>query len=106
MDVDSSPTNNDLTTSLENVLDQLRALVSEEPTDADPTLIQIRSAALFARLKNLTRSANAAPRSLRQATMEVRQEADQAFLSMQELLYEKRHLEREIEKCKAFGYGL
>jgi THO complex subunit 5 len=29
---------------------------------------------------------------------------DQTHLRLQNLLYEKRHLEREIEKCRQFAY--
>ncbi|KAI9063198.1 hypothetical protein FKP32DRAFT_1592659 [Trametes sanguinea] len=29
---------------------------------------------------------------------------DQTYLGLQNLLYEKRHLEREIEKCRQFAY--
>ena len=31
---------------------------------------------------------------------------DQAHLGLQNLLYERRHLEREIEKCRQFGWVL
>jgi hypothetical protein len=62
------------------------------------------SGALFARLKALNRAANAAARTHKQATADARQDMDQTHLGLQNLLYEKRHLEREIEKCRQFAY--
>ncbi|OAX43480.1 hypothetical protein K503DRAFT_847146 [Rhizopogon vinicolor AM-OR11-026] len=75
-------------------------LVSEV---ADPTSIQIRANALVARLKALNRNANATTRSCKQATTEARHDMDQTHLGLQNLLYEKRHLEKEIDKCRQFA---
>ncbi|TFY78845.1 hypothetical protein EWM64_g5166 [Hericium alpestre] len=49
------------------------------------------------------RAANAATRAHKQATAEARHEMDQTHLGLQNLLYEKRHLEREIDKCRQFA---
>ncbi|OSX60394.1 hypothetical protein POSPLADRAFT_1147373 [Postia placenta MAD-698-R-SB12] len=84
------------------VIDKLRDLVTPHPND-DSTAIHIRAGALFARLKALNRAANAATRAHKQATADARHEMDQTYLGLQNLLYEKRHLEREIEKCRQFA---
>ncbi|KAI9000973.1 Fms-interacting protein-domain-containing protein, partial [Trametes punicea] len=84
-------------------LDALRDLVSSAFLNHDPALVQIRAGTLFARLKALNRSANHATRAHKQATADARHEMDQTYLGLQNLLYEKRHLEREIEKCRQFA---
>lgn len=86
--------------SSEIVVDSLRDLVSSSSTNDD---VHIYATALFARLKALNRSANAATRAHKQATADARHDMDQTYLSLQNLQYEKRHLEREIEKCRQFA---
>lgn len=86
-----------------SVVENLQELVSANQTDTDADAIHIRAGALVARLKALNRNANAATRIHKQATAEARQEMDQTHLGLQNLLYEKRHLEREIEKCRQFA---
>ncbi|KIJ70546.1 hypothetical protein HYDPIDRAFT_23645 [Hydnomerulius pinastri MD-312] len=78
-------------------------LVSPTFSNGDATAVQIRASALIARLKALNRNANAATRAHKHATTEARQEMDQTHLGLQNLLYEKRHLEREIDKCRQFA---
>jgi THO complex subunit 5 len=78
-------------------------LVSPDLELTDPTSIQIRANALVARLKALNRNANATTRACKQATAEARHDMDQTHLGLQNLLYEKRHLEREIDKCRQFA---
>ena len=85
-------------------LDALRELVSSTYLNHDPTTVHVRAGALFARLKALNRAANHATRAHKQATADARREMDQTYLSLQNLLYEKRHLEREIDKCRQFAY--
>jgi Fms-interacting protein/Thoc5 len=86
------------------VVDALRQLAIDTfPTD-DPATIHIRAGALFARLKALNRDANAAARAHKQITADARHDMDQTHLRLQNLLYEKRHLEREIDKCRQFAY--
>ncbi|KAI0921850.1 hypothetical protein AcW1_004288 [Taiwanofungus camphoratus] len=85
------------------VVDNLRDLVSSTYLNHDANSVHLRSGALFARLKALNRAANAATRAHKQATADARHEMDQTYLSLQNLLYEKRHLEREIEKCRQFA---
>ncbi|KAF8897549.1 Fms-interacting protein-domain-containing protein [Infundibulicybe gibba] len=86
-----------------DILDNLRDLASPKFIDEDPTNIHIRAAALFGRLKTLNRAANTTTRIHKEATAEARHEMDQSHLGLQNLLYEKRHLEREIEKCRQFA---
>jgi len=82
------------------VVQDLRDLGSSE---YEPQVVQTRALALFARLKALNRSANTATRSHKQATADARTQMDHAHLGLQNLLYEKRHLEREIDKCRQFA---
>ncbi|OJT03729.1 THO complex subunit 5 -like protein [Trametes pubescens] len=101
-----APTHHDdllLPTAPDSELDALRDLVSSGFLNHDPSQVQIRAGALFARLKALNRAANHATRAHKQATADARHEMDQTYLGLQNLLYEKRHLEREIEKCRQFA---
>jgi hypothetical protein len=94
----------DLPLSPDDVIEKLRDLVSPAYTNHDTTAMHIRAMALIAQLKSLNRIANTATRVRKQNTAEARQEMDQTHLGLQNLLYEKRHLEREIEKCRQFAY--
>ena len=90
--------------SPDHVIDALRQLANEPSPNADTPTVHIRAGALFARLKALNREANAAARAHKQVTADARHDMDQTHLRLQNLLYEKRHLEREIEKCRQFAY--
>lgn len=85
------------------VIGKLRDLVEQDAGQGDAATLQIIGGALIARLKALNRAANAAARERKLITAAARQEMDDAHLGMQNLLYEKRHLEREIEKCQQFA---
>lgn len=85
------------------VVDSLRDLASPAHLGHDPSLVHIRAGALFARLKALNRAANVATRTHKQDTSDMRHDMDHTHLGLQNLLYEKRHLEREIEKCRQFA---
>ncbi|KAH9006996.1 Fms-interacting protein-domain-containing protein [Lactarius hatsudake] len=85
------------------VIDALRQLVNDPSPNDDPPTVHIRAGALFARLKALNREANAAARAHKQVTADARHDMDQTHLRLQNLLYEKRHLEREIDKCRQFA---
>jgi hypothetical protein len=89
--------------SPDGVIDALRKLATDASPSDDPASVHIRAGALFARLKALNRDANAAARAHKQITADARHEMDQTHLRLQNLLYEKRHLEREIEKCRQFA---
>ncbi|KAF5389053.1 hypothetical protein D9757_004898 [Collybiopsis confluens] len=87
----------------DQVIDSLKELVSPAYADADAHALLIRSSALVSCLKSLNRAANIATRSKKDETTAARHEMDQSHLGLQNLLYEKRHLEREIEKCRQFA---
>lgn len=87
----------------DQAIKHFQELVSSDLAIVDPTSIQIRANALVARLKALNRNANAATRACKQSTTEARHDMDQTHLGLQNLLYEKRHLEREIDKCRQFA---
>jgi THO complex subunit 5 len=89
--------------SPDEAIEKLRDLVSIQYLDQDVTALHIRAMALIGRLKSLNRAANTATRVRKEATAEARHEMDQSHLGLQNLLYEKRHLEREIEKCRQFA---
>ncbi|KAF5369920.1 hypothetical protein D9758_001036 [Tetrapyrgos nigripes] len=86
---------------MSDLIQQLRDLVHDKSNDHEALLI--RSNSLFSCLKSLNRTANLATRATKEETAVARQEMDQAHLGLQNLLYEKRHLEREIEKCRQFA---
>ncbi|KAH9936945.1 Fms-interacting protein-domain-containing protein [Amylocystis lapponica] len=87
----------------DHVVDALHDLVSSAYLNHDPATVHVRAGALFARLKALNRAANAATRAHKQSTADARHDMDQTYLDLQNLLYEKRHLEREIQKCRQFA---
>ncbi|KIL70042.1 hypothetical protein M378DRAFT_195241 [Amanita muscaria Koide BX008] len=87
----------------EDVLQKLRELVSADYSQQDTTSMHVRASVLVGRLKSLNRVANSATRVYKDETAAARQEMDQSHLELQNLLYEKRHLEREIEKCRQFA---
>lgn len=89
--------------SPDEVIDKLRDLVSTNYLNQDTAAMHIRATALIGRLKSLNRAANTATHVRKDATTAARLEMDQSHLGLQNLLYEKRHLEREIEKCRQFA---
>lgn len=89
--------------SPDDVIDKLRLLVSDDSLQHDPAALHIRATALIGRLKSLNRAANAATRFRKDVTAASRHDMDQSHLGLENLLYEKRHLEREIEKCRQFA---
>jgi THO complex subunit 5 len=93
----------ELPPSPDDVIDKLRELVDTNFTNYDASALNIRAMALIGRLKSLNRAANNATRIHKDVTAEARHDMDQSHLQLQNLLYEKRHLEREIEKCRQFA---
>ncbi|KAF8639855.1 hypothetical protein AX17_001110 [Amanita inopinata Kibby_2008] len=87
----------------DDVIEKLRELVSKKYTQEDTAAMHVRAMALTGRLKSLNRVANSATRVRKDATAAARHEMDQSHLQLQNLLYEKRHLEREIDKCRQFA---
>lgn len=87
-----------------DAIDKLHDLVSNNGhRHHDIAAVNVRAMALISRLKALNRDANAATRVAKEATAQSRLDMDQSHLGLQNLLYEKRHLEREIEKCRQFA---
>ncbi|ETW83940.1 hypothetical protein HETIRDRAFT_449547 [Heterobasidion irregulare TC 32-1] len=93
----------DLPPSPDSVIDALRDLTDPASQLKDTSTVHARAGALFARLKALNRAANVATKAHKQATADARHHMDQTHLELQNLLYEKRHLEREIDKCRQFA---
>jgi len=93
----------DLPPSPDDVIDNLRDLVQLASSSNDAPAVCIRAMALIANLKSLNRAANNATRMHKDITAEARHDMDQSHLHLQNLLYEKRHLEREIERCRQFA---
>ncbi|KAK0206575.1 Fms-interacting protein-domain-containing protein [Desarmillaria ectypa] len=85
------------------LFDDLSRLVEKDGADNDFATTYILASALMAKLKALNRAANLATRHTKDATAAARHDMDQSHLGLQNLLYEKRHLEREIEKCRQFA---
>lgn len=85
------------------VIDGLKDLVDPVHLSRDVVAIHARASALTGRLKSLARAANSATRATKNLTAAARLDMDQSHLGLQNLLYEKRHLEREIEKCRQFA---
>jgi len=86
---------------LEAVIAALQALASPEAPQNEATTIQAGS--LFAQLKSINRAATTETKASKQRTTDARNAMDQAQLGLQNLMYERRHLEREIEKCQQFA---
>ncbi|KAJ7129652.1 Fms-interacting protein-domain-containing protein [Mycena epipterygia] len=85
------------------VIDGLKDLVDPVHLSRDVVAIHARASALTGRLKSLARAANSETRATKNLTAAARLDMDQSHLGLQNLLYEKRHLEREIEKCRQFA---
>ncbi|KAA1106531.1 hypothetical protein PGT21_035939 [Puccinia graminis f. sp. tritici] len=69
--------------------------------EADENLILL-AAPLFARLKSINRSSSSMVSSFKSQTQLIRNQVDQIHLDLQNLIYERRHLEKEIKKCQDF----
>ncbi|KAF8529024.1 Fms-interacting protein-domain-containing protein [Hysterangium stoloniferum] len=89
------------TVSHERYMQRIRELASTTAPDSETLLSE--ASALFAQLKALNRATNAATRDHKQRTAEARQAMDHTHLGLQNLMYERRHFEKEIEKCRQFA---
>ncbi|OIW35086.1 hypothetical protein CONLIGDRAFT_627147 [Coniochaeta ligniaria NRRL 30616] len=58
----------------------------------------------LARLRGLHRAACFSARDTKAVTAEARQEVDRLHLQLQNLYYEQRHLQGEIEACESFSH--
>ena len=86
--------------TVEAVVAVLEAVLGSEGED----LLDASVYAILARLRRFNRDAHAKVNEQRQSTMDARNAVDQTHLGLQNLLYERRHLEREIQKCREFQY--
>lgn len=73
---------------------------SSEPFDARPFLDA--AAPFFAMLKAVNRTGSSTVVECKQQAAEARSELDTAHLGLQNLVYERRHLEKEIRNCREF----
>lgn len=102
MTVDQLPAKADMSTA-DSIFSQLRQLAEPVNLNAPGIAAQARGTALFARLMAVNRAAGIVLRKHKQACGDARTELEHTQLGLQNLLYEKRHLEREIEKCRQFA---
>jgi THO complex subunit 5 len=92
------------TPSVEPVIGSLEGLVAPNcPVALDSDEGSAYANSLFAKLKALTAEAHAITRRYKQQTSESRALMEESLLKLQNLLYEKQHLEKEIEKCREYG---
>lgn len=90
-----------LVSEVDVLLKELDSLVS--PSSSLPhEVIRSSSGSITAQLRDHSRQLTSIVRDAKQHSSEVRLLKDHAHLSLQNLLYERRHLEREIEKCRQF----
>ena len=86
--------------------------VSSQPTPSSPTSdfhLQVSKQqklllTYLAQLRGLHRDAHVGARETKAVTAEARQEVDKLHLQLQNLYYEQRHLQGEIEACEGYEY--
>ena len=81
------------------ILQELALIVGPNANDSEPDVLD-----LFVRSKHIMRHVNNVVKAHKDATIHARAEMDAVLLVLQNLLYEKRHVEREITRCQEFGY--
>jgi THO complex subunit 5 len=84
----------------EAVTDAFERLITDSSIEVE--LLEAYAATLMSRIRHFNREAAGVVTSERQRTMDARNVMDQTHLVLQNALYERRHLEREIEKCRQF----
>jgi THO complex subunit 5 len=72
--------------------------------EIDPILLEAYAATLLSRMRHFNREASKTCTAERERTAEACNAMDQTHLGLQNLLYELRHLEREIQKCHQFEF--
>ena len=82
--------------------DAVIALLQDAIENDNPEFLDARVYSIMAKLRNFNREAHNRVNEQRQRTLESRNKMDQTHLGLQNLLYERRHLEREIQKCLQF----
>ena len=81
------------------ILNELALIVGPNANDSEPDILD-----LFVRSKHVMRQVNNVVKAHKDATIHARAEMDAVLLVLQNVLYEKRHVEREITRCQEFGY--
>ncbi|KAG9101585.1 hypothetical protein FS749_005465 [Ceratobasidium sp. UAMH 11750] len=98
----ASPSPAQLVSVVDTLLEELDSLVS--PTSSLPhDVVRSSAGSITAQLRDHSRQLTTIVRDAKQHSSEIRLSKDQAQLGLQNLLYERRHLEREIEKCRQFN---
>lgn len=88
-------------------------LISSQPPSTEPVSrdfqIQISKQqklllTYLAQLRGLHRGAHVGARETKALTAEARQEVDRLHLQLQNIYYEERHLQGEIDACESYEY--
>ncbi|KAG8786798.1 hypothetical protein FRC12_016239 [Ceratobasidium sp. 428] len=91
-----------LVSLVDTLLEELDSLVS--PTSSLPhDVVRSSAGSITAQLRDHSRQLTTVVRNAKKHSSDIRDSKDQAQLGLQNLLYERRHLEREIEKCRQFN---
>ena len=85
----------DLTSSITDPTDDLQIQISKQ---------QKLLLTYLAQLRGLHRDAHVGARETKAATAEIRQQVDKLHLQLQNLYYEQRHLQGEINACESYEY--
>ncbi|GAA5821259.1 hypothetical protein JCM11251_004539 [Rhodosporidiobolus azoricus] len=96
----------ELVSLLANLADQLissRLDPTTPPETFDPQPYLAQSAPLFAALHGVNRNNLLQAKEARTRTQDARLEMDSAHLRLQNLLFERNHLEREIRSCEEYS---
>ncbi|KAG8692010.1 hypothetical protein FRC11_012356 [Ceratobasidium sp. 423] len=91
-----------LLASIDELLQELDTLVAPS-SSLTHDVIRNASGSITAQLRDHSRQLTNIVREAKLRSSEDRLMKDQAHLGLQNLLYERRHLEREIEKCRQFN---
>ena len=89
------------TTSSASAFEELARIISGDLDDQHAA--RLAGVHLLARLKAENRAANDAARNARARSTDARLAMDNTHLGLQNLLYQRRHVEGEIEKCRQFA---
>ncbi|KAH7105657.1 THO complex, subunit 5 [Auriculariales sp. MPI-PUGE-AT-0066] len=84
-----------------DAFEALGHIVSSDMSDQNAA--RFAAGHLLARLKAANRAANDASRNARARSADARLAMDNTHLGRQNLLYQRRHVESEIEKCRQFA---
>lgn len=94
---------NDVQAVLLKTVEQIASSPSFPSHDAQSELINSTSA-LVSQLRGISRKAHEDVRKGKRKVAESRVAVDNASLTLQNLKYQRRHLEEEISTCKDFRY--